>query len=196
MIAYLKGNVISKTEKTVILVVNNLGYQIFLSPLVLEKTKQGSEVEFFIYPHIKEDAWDLYGFTNSSELEFFKLLLTVSGIGPKSALNIVSGAKINDIKKAIASGNEDIFQKVTGVSRKIAEKIVMELKNKVAPDAFSQKGKASASEDNLGDWQTIEALLALGYADYQARAAIKQIPENIKEVNERVREALKILGKK
>lgn len=196
MISYLKGKVISKTEKAVILLINNVGYQIYLAPNLLEKIKLEQELAFFIFPHIKEDAWDFYGFETEEDLEFFKLLLTVSGIGPKSALNIVSGAKINDIKKAIISGDDLVFQKITGVGKKNAEKIIVELKNKIAPDFIREKASFGGTEENLGDWQTIEALVSLGYNEYQVRNAVKKIPAEIISVNERIKEALKILGGK
>jgi len=196
MISYLQGKILSKSDKTIILVVNDIGYQVFLSPLFLERLKINQDLSVFIYPHIKEDGWDFYGFETEEDLEFFKLLLTVSGIGPKSALNIVSGAKINDIKKAIITGDELVFQKITGVGKKNAEKIIMELKNKIAPDFIKGKVTIGTTEENLGDWQTIEALTSLGYNEYQVRNAVKKIPANITSVNERIKEALKILGGK
>jgi len=195
MISYLKGSIITKLEKTIILLVGGVGYQITLAPISLEKTKVNQKAEFFIYPHIKEDGWDLYGFKSVEELTFFKLLLSISGIGPKSALNIVSSAKISDIQKAILSGDEGLLHKITGISNKVAEKIILELKNKIKKtDLPSVKSDPSQLDENLGDWQTIEALVALGYNEFQARTAVKKIPAKIKDVNERVKEGLKILG--
>lgn len=196
MISYLKGKVFSKAEKTIILLINNVGYQIYLAPNLLERIKLEQELAFYIFPHIKEDGWDFYGFETEEDLDFFKLLLTVSGIGPKSALNIVSGAKINDIKKAIVSGDDLVFQKITGVGKKTAEKIIVELKNKITPDFIREKASIGGTEENLGDWQTIEALVSLGYNEYQVRNAVKKIPAEIISVNERIKEALKILGGK
>jgi Holliday junction DNA helicase RuvA len=197
MISYLKGNIITKLEKTIILLVGGVGYQIYLAPVLLEKAKSGQDAEFFIHPHIKEDAWDLYGFETAKELTFFKLLLSVSGIGPKSALNVISGAKVEDIQRAILSEDESLLHKITGVSSKAAEKIILELKNKINKvDLSPVKSDSAQTDENLGDWQTIEALIALGYNEFQVRTAVKKIPAKIENVNERVKEGLKILGRK
>jgi len=196
MISYLKGKIIEKSDKNIILLINNIGYQVTLPTVVLEKLKINQEVEFFIFSHIKEDAWDLYGFFTLAELDFFKLLITVPGIGPKSALSILNGAKVSDIKKALFSGDESVFQKVTGVGKKNAEKIIVELKNKIVPDFADNKKTDAPADDNLGDWQTIEALTSLGYNEHQARQAIKKIPGEITDLDNRIREALKILGRK
>lgn len=197
MISYLKGKILTKSEKTIILLVGGIGYQIFLAPASIEKLKLDQETEVFIHPHIKEDAWNLYGFESAEELDFFKLLLSVSGIGPKSALGVISGAKVEDIQKVILSEDEGLLHKMTGVSSKAAEKIILELKNKIKKiDIPPTKPGSAPIDDNLGDWQTIEALTALGYNEYQARTASKKIPAKIKDVNERVKEGLKILGRK
>ena len=158
MIAYLSGEIFSRGPRSIILLTNQqIGYEVFLSAQDLEKTQGSPEAVFFIYTHVKEDALDLYGFLTKNHLDFFKQLLSVSGIGPKSALNILSLADLGELKKAITSGDPSLLQQVSGIGKKTAERLVVELREKIIIDLSQQE--SVAPENN----QVIEALVSLGY---------------------------------
>ncbi|MCB9803077.1 Holliday junction branch migration protein RuvA [Candidatus Nomurabacteria bacterium] len=189
MIAYLEGLVFKKNNKNLILLVNNIGYLVSLSVKDLEVLKLEQKLSLFIHTHVKEDALDLYGFLKQEQLEFFQQLISVSGVGPKSALNIISLASLEDLKKAITSGDPSILQQVSGIGKKTAERLVVELKEKIITDlsvGFEQK--------LIGDQQLIEALLSLGYKEREIREALNIIkPEG--ELGEKVKQTLKFLAK-
>ncbi len=187
MIGSIKGKIILKTDKFVIVEINNIGYKIALSPDTLSRLKNETEVFFYIHTHIREDAFDLYGFLEHKELEFFEMLLGVSGIGPKSALVILSIASIETLKKAIGTGDTSYLTKISGIGRKTAEKIVIELRDKM--------GREESDGSLENEMDALEALKSLGYSQNQAREALKKVsPE--KDINGKIREALKILGNK
>ncbi|PIR06590.1 MAG: Holliday junction branch migration protein RuvA [Candidatus Komeilibacteria bacterium CG11_big_fil_rev_8_21_14_0_20_36_20] len=189
MIAYLKGQILEKTSKSVIILLNNIGYEVFLSSEYLYKLKKGQEVEFFIYSNIKEDAFDLYGFQNLEELDFFKKLISVSGVGPRSAINILSLASVNDLKKAISSEDSSLLQQVSGIGKKTAERLVVELKEKFIVDLSDKKAVGG------GNAQVMEALISLGYKDNEIRAIIRDIPAEEKDLSGKIKKALQLLNK-
>mgnify|MGYP004007013055 FL=1 len=169
MISFLQGKIFQKNERNITLLVNNIGYKIFLNQLFLSELKLEQEARFFFYTHIKDDAFDLYGFRNTDELEFFIQLLSVSGVGPKSAVNILGLAKLNDLKKAITSGDPSILQKVAGIGKKTAERLVVELKEKIITDL--SEAFILGDDDN----QVVEALVSLGYKEKDIKVLIKDL---------------------
>jgi Holliday junction DNA helicase RuvA len=187
MLAYISGKILVKRENYIIVVVNNIGYKIFVAPKLISDL--GSEAELYLYQQVKEDGTALYGFKTIEELEFFELLLTVSGIGPKSALAILSVASVEELKSAIALGNHDILTKVSGVGAKTAERLVMELKNKVDYLAPAVGSSSQVRGEEL------EALAALGYSLAQAREALGRVGPDITDSGERLKAALKYLGR-
>jgi Holliday junction DNA helicase RuvA len=140
---------------------------------------------------VRENSLDLYGFVTTEEMDFFTLLLDVSGIGPKSALSILIVAPLDTLKKAIATGDTSYLNKVSGIGKKTAEKIVIELRDKL--HAFKHEGSAS---ELRGESDVVEALKSLGYSQNEARDVLKQVPATIEGTNARIKEALKILGGK
>ena len=138
---------------------------------------------------VKEDSLELYGFESYPELEFFETLIQISGIGPKSAVGILSIAPLDTIKKAIASGEVSYLTKVSGIGKKTAERVIVELRDKMGQLDESAGAMFKDEQDVL------EALKSLGYSSGEAREAIKKIPDNINGVNTKIKEALKILGK-
>jgi Holliday junction DNA helicase RuvA len=136
---------------------------------------------------VREDALDLFGFSEYQELEFFQMLLSVSGIGPRSALTILGIATTETLKKAIGSGDISYLTKISGIGKKTAEKIVIELRDKL---------EDSGADSNLqGELDALEALKSLGYSQAEAREALKKVKSDA-DTNTKVREALKILGSK
>ena len=167
MIGSIKGKIILKTEKFVIVETGGVGYKISVSPDTLSKLKKTDElVSFWIHTHVREDILDLYGFLDRQELEFFEMLINVSGIGPKGALSILGIASIETLRKAISTGDTAYLTKVSGIGRKTAEKIIIELRDKM--------GEAKTGTSLQGELDALEALRSLGYSQSEAREALKK----------------------
>ncbi len=184
MISYLKGKIIYKGENFVILEVGSVGYQIFVSKEFLTKQKISNVIELFTHEYLREDSRELYGFGKISELEFFWQLLDVSGVGPKLAHRIISTYRLEKLQKAIADGDLAILSSISGVGKKTAQKIILELKGKLT------EGKSTQDEDEI-----VEALVRLGYRKQEAQEAVRKIGEDKKNAEEKIKAALKILGK-
>lgn len=184
MIAYLKGVILSKTERSVIVLVNDLGYEVFLNLRDWQKIEIGSRQEFFIYSYIRQEAFDLYGFNSLAAIELFKKLLSVSGVGPKSAINILGLAEIDDLKRAITSGEPSFLQAVSGIGKKTAERIVVELKEKFINDLSGIAGPIG------NDRQVIEALTSLGYKEKEALEMIKKLQGDELDLSAKIKKVL------
>lgn len=191
MIATIKGKILHKNDKFVILENNDIGYQIFPTELTLSSIKEGEVFKFYTHQHVKEDMLDLYGFVNMDELNFFKHLISISGVGPRSALAVLSIAKLDDIKQAIFRGDPTLLKKVSGIGQKTSERIVVELKNKIQAltPAAGKIGKGVSDE-------LIDALEALGYKPHTIRQAISQLPDEAKSIQEKIKATLKIINNK
>ena len=194
MLYYLKGKIISKNDEYAILESGQTGYQIFVSSTFLHSLKVGAEITIFIRQFIQnEKEIKLFGFKTEEDLKFFQQLLGVSGVGPKTAMDVLSVATVNEIKRAILKGDSDFITKGRGIGKKTSERIVLELKNKVEPVIETKGGKTITAKD---EQDATEALVGLGYTIQQARSALNQISDNITDMGDRVRAALKILGGK
>lgn len=189
MIAHIKGNIISVEEKFIIIETNGIGYKVFLSADTILECKQGEYKSFWTYLAVRENSLDLYGFPTKEENSFFELLLDVSGIGPKSALSILNVAPVDTLKKAIATGDTGYLNKVSGIGKKTAEKIIIELRDKLQ-SYKNEEGTQSLRDE--GD--IIEALKSLGYSQIEARDTVKKIPSEIEKTSEKIKAALKILA--
>lgn len=191
MISYLKGKILNKGQNYIIVEVNSIGYKVFVNAAMLADFNVGADAEIYTHQYVREDALDLYGFRSLAELEFFELLISISGIGPKSALGVLAIASVVDIKDSIARGDSHLLTKVSGIGRKTAERVVLELREKIgkAIDIGQQSGGGSVSGDE------IDALMALGYSMQQARDALRSVDVEIKDSGERIRAALKKLAK-
>jgi Holliday junction DNA helicase RuvA len=188
MIGSIKGKIILKKEKFLIVETGGVGYKISISPDVLSKTKKlEEEIFLFIHTHVREDCLDLYGFLSLEELEFFEMLISVSGIGPKGALQILGIASIETLRKAIGTGDTSYLTKISGIGKKTAEKIVIELRDKMG-----EVEKGSSMQEEL---DAMEALKSLGYMQNEIREVLKKVSPDL-NTNEKIREALKILGGK
>jgi Holliday junction DNA helicase RuvA len=191
MISTLEGKIALKAEKYAIIESGGIGFRVNLSEKTLSKIPQsGGSVKLFTYLAVKETGWDLFGFLTFEELDLFELLITIPGIGPKTASNILGLASVTDLEEAIVLGDETILGKVSGIGKKVAQKIVIELKSKVKKIS---KGEGSGV---AGDIEVIDALVNLGYKIYEVREVLQKLPESIKGVENRVKETLKRLGKK
>ncbi len=192
MIAYLRGKIQNKGRGYVIVRVGDIGYQVFVNATRFVELDINQEVEMYIHEHVREDAQDLYGFNSMAELEMFELLLSISGVGPKSALNTLSIASLDDLKATIAQGDPSLLMKVSGIGKKTAERIVLELKDKMGVLMYDSSGAKSAVNIAADE---IDALIALGYTVQQAREALKQVDPSITESGERIRAVLRASGK-
>ena len=189
MIGHLEGTVRKVTAGYAILSCGGVGYKVAATKETLAQLSTGASASLWTHLAVREDVLDLYGFTNEDELNFFGLLLTVSGIGPKSALAILDIANVESLRSAISAGNASYLTKVSGVGKKTAEKIVLELRDKVGAVG---SGSAEAME---GDEEAMEAMRALGYTMQEAREALRRVPEEVTKPGERLRAALKAVGK-
>ncbi len=190
MIGYLRGKIEYIKDGHVVIDANGVGYKIFLTSFNLGKISGKENVELFIHTHVREDILALYGFLSLVELDMFELLLSVSGVGPKAALGILSVADPKTIRTAIINEDPSILTKVSGVGKRTAERVIVELKNKIADLSVGEKEEVAADSDAL------EALTSMGYSVSEAREALKGISKDIKDVGERVKLALKNLGKR
>jgi Holliday junction DNA helicase RuvA len=190
MITRIKGLIVHIAEKFVVVDVSGVGYKVHVTNDTLLTCELNNQIILWTYTAVRENSLDLFGFPNTEELNFFELLLDVSGIGPRSALGILGIAPIETLAKAIATGDTSYLNKVSGIGRKTAEKIVIELRDKLK----MFKGENSDSLRDEGD--VIEALKSLGYSQSEARDALKQVPEDVEGTNAKIKQALKMLSNK
>jgi Holliday junction DNA helicase RuvA len=203
MIGYIKGAILHKDLRFLIINtgegVSGVGYKVYVTPDLISETEIDIHVNLWIHTVVKDDAIDLYGFKNKNSLDFFELLLSVSGIGPKSALNILGLANTNNIRRAVVSQDVAYLTNVSGISKKIAEKIVLELKGKILGGVDVESGDDIASTNRKTiniEVETLEALKALGYTQREAREALENVPREIKETGDIsiiIRATLKVL---
>jgi Holliday junction DNA helicase RuvA len=185
MIARLRGIAAASTPEGLLLDVNGVGYLVAATPSVLRTADAGAEVTVETYLHVREDALQLYGFADRAERELFLQLLTVNGIGPKVALAIVSGSPAEELRRAIAREDAARFQAIPGIGKKTAERIVLELKEKIGDAAVA--AVAAADSPHL---VARDALVELGYSVADAERALAQTDVEAAP-EERVRQALR-----
>jgi Holliday junction DNA helicase RuvA len=192
MIAYLHGKILYKNNNSLVIDIGNIGYRVFCNENYLNDVKIESIVQLYTYQHIREDVSELYGFKSPADLELFELLISISGVGPKTGLGVFSVAGASDIKAAISRGDSDLLTKVSGIGKKTAERIVLELRDKIVKLNFYDKtvdGETSVAGEE------IDALMALGYSLAQAREALKNVDSGVTDSSQRIRTALRTLGK-
>ncbi|MEK7478622.1 MAG: Holliday junction branch migration protein RuvA [Patescibacteria group bacterium] len=189
MLHYLSGKLIQKKENHFILEMGGVGLKIFASVNTLKNLPTvNGEVKVFTHMNIKEDAWDIYGFFNQTELDFFIKLISVNGVGPKTALNILNIDTAERLMAAINEGRVDLLTKASGIGKKTAERVVVELKGK-----FAQIGSEGLTGLMESDSDIVDVLCNLGYTKEQARQAILKVDAKIKSIEERIKAALKLL---
>ncbi len=189
MIGRVTGTIVHKEGNFAIVETHGIGYKIFSTREMLDavsKTKEPSI--FWTYTAVRDDAIDLYGFRDLEELKFFELLLSVSGIGPRSALSILNAVSVDNLRSAIASGDSAHLTKTANIGAKKAEKIVLELRDK-----FDMVDVGAGMHTQSTD--AIDALQALGYSRREAQEALRRISPEIATTEQRITEALKVLGK-
>jgi Holliday junction DNA helicase RuvA len=184
MIARLRGTVVGSTPEGLVLDVGGVGYLVAATPSVLRKAAPGDELTVETYLNVREDALNLYGFADRAERELFTQLLTVNGVGPKVALAIVSGSPAEELRRAIVREDAARFQAIPGIGKKTAERIVLELKEKVEATAVTAIGSESPH------LVARDALVELGYSVTDAERALAETDADATP-EERVRQALR-----
>lgn len=188
MIAYIEGKILLKKDKFIIVQAGNIGYKVFLSRKSLSSLSESTDtIKAFCFHNITETASDLYGFLDYKEMEFFEILTDIRGIGPKAALEISSLGPLEKIKDKILAQDTKLFYNIPGIGSKKAMTIILELTGKIK---MIDTVKTKASQDPAQD-----ALTQLGFSAQQSKEALAAIPANVKNDEERIKEALKILGK-
>jgi Holliday junction DNA helicase RuvA len=182
MIGSLRGKILEKGPTWLLLEIAGIGYRVKTSPSVLS-TLNTDDAFLYTHDHVREDAHDLFGFLSLADLELFERLLTISGVGPKSAMTIMSVGSADQVKKAIMSGDLAMLTSVPGVGKKTAQKIVLELKGQLV----------DADSGSSVDSDVIDALVGLGYTAQQSKDVLKHVKAS--EPSEKIREALKYLSK-
>ncbi len=189
MIAQLEGRVASIQATWLVLMVGGVGYKVYTSPHLRNECEIGDTLCLWTHLVVREDALDLYGFALYGELELFQLLLSVSGVGPRSAIGILALGKIDKLKSAIAASDIGYLTGVSGIGKKSAEKLCLELRDKLKDIEFGVSGARHE------DTEALEALKALGYRADEAREALHLVPGEVVPQAARIREALKLLAR-
>lgn len=193
MISRISGAMVDTTSKSLVVDVHGVGYLVFVTTDTIARVEsQNMEtVTLWTYLAVRENAMELFGFFSQEELEFFQMLIDISGIGPRGALGIMGMGTVENLKDAIASGDTGYLTKVSGIGRKTAEKIVLELRDKL-----TLRGHGSESGTVRAESDVMQALIALGYREHDVRDVLKDISSDITDTSARIKEALKLLGKR
>ena len=185
MISFVKGKAADMTETSVILENHGIGYEIFMTGNDLSRIHMGEEYKIHTYFQVREDAMVLFGFLQKDDLSMFRLLLGVNGIGPKGALGVLSGLSADELRFAILADDAKTVSKAPGIGKKTAQKLILELKDKLKlEDAFEKKlaheqeaADISGSVLHDGRQEAVEALVALGYSSTEAMKAVRKVTD-------------------
>ena len=186
MISFIKGYVAETTENSVILETDSIGYEIFMTGTAIEETsRMQDKIKIYTYFHVREDTMQLYGFLSRDDLEMFRLLLKVNGIGPKAAMGVLAAITADELRFAVLSDDVKTISRAPGIGKKTAQKLILELKDKLKlEDAFEKKldhqeENLSLTDTSLRDsrQEAVEALTALGYSSTNALRAVRQVSE-------------------
>lgn len=186
MIGYLEGTIVYSSLTYTVINVGGVGYKVFVAPRILE-IPHGQAIKLFIYHKSGDDGQSLFGFTDTTSLHFFELLLTVSGVGPKIALSILSSGDISTLKEAISRQDSAFFSQMGGIGKKTAERIIVDLKDKIGILTGGSGGSASSSD-------VFDALIGLGYSTHEARKVLTEIDRSA-SMEVQLKQALKLLSK-
>jgi Holliday junction DNA helicase RuvA len=187
VISRLRGKAVAWDADGLVLDVNGVGYRLFATPAAVRKADGADEVVIETHLHVREDAMQLFGFADGEERELFEQLLAVSGVGPKVALAIVSGYSPAELRRAIVREDDALFQTIPGIGKKTAQRVVLELKEKIAPLAAVEAPHLGAGDGHI---VARDALVELGYSAAEAEQRLAEIDPDLPPA-ERVREALR-----
>ncbi len=184
MIAFVRGSVASRTQESVVLDVGGVGYEVVV-PTRTRVGAIGDELTLYTHLHVREDCMTLYGFDSIDDRSVFELLISVTGIGPKGAISILSSISPVELRRAIATGNLDRLTAIPGIGRKTAQRIVLELKEKLADVADDDSDIGTEHDEPEGDARSeaAEALIALGFSPHEARRSVSMAIRALKSSN-------------
>ena len=191
MIGRLHGKLIEKNPPQILIDVSGVGYEVDVPMSTFcNLPAEGSEITLLTHFIVREDAQLLYGFATAAERQTFRALIRISGVGPRIALAVLSGMSTQDLADAVEQGNATLLTRVPGIGKKTADRLVLELKGKLAGNAFAPAGgAASAAQADI-----LSALMALGYSEREAQASVRALPAEV-TVSEGIRLALKALAR-
>lgn len=190
MIAHVRGKISEKFNGSIIIDVNGLGYELFVSVVDFDLVNLGESVKFYTYHHVREQSEELFGFSTLSAKKIFEILISVQGVGPKAALAILSLGNVETVRNAIANSNAGFIQKASGVGKKTADRVVVDLHDKVGLPTKYENGNEIIENNQLNSSdEAVEALMALGYTLTDASEALKNIDTDLSTA-ERVTKAL------
>lgn len=196
MYEYIKGNYVGMNKDYIVVENNGIGYKIYTSGSTLAKTpKVGEEIFLYLQQIVREDFIGLYGFLTKEELKMFNVLLTISGVGAKASLSLLSISSVNNLKYAILSGDEKTITRAPGIGKKMAQRIILELKDKIQPDELIGEAgidSVSAEQNSENIVEALEALIALGYTEKEAQKAIASVDKG-ESIENIIKNALKFL---
>ncbi len=190
MYAFFKGKIEEKYKDRIVIEVNQIGYEIYMPENEIENIHEKEEVKIYTYFQVREDDMRLFGFLSKETLNFFKKLISVSGVGPKVALGIVSNITASDICVAIATENVQALKSVPGIGPKMAQKIIFELKDKILKEEF-EGIKEKNVEKNINVKEAITALQVLGYSEKQVKEVLSRLDVDTDSVENIIRKVLK-----
>lgn len=188
MIGSLRGTVLDTLRSDLLVEVQGVGYRVSVTAETLTSVRVGQELLLYTHEAVRETADDLYGFLEKEDLVWFELLLGVSGIGPKSALALMNAVDRHSLAQAVSRNDAKTLSAAFGIGKKTAEKVVLELKEKVGAVADSDAHSGSGGD-------VVDALVGLGYSLKEARDAVRALPRTLTETEEKIREAIKIASR-
>lgn len=190
MIVTLTGKVAEKIGESVVVDVQGVGYGVLVTAEDFGLLSTGNIAKVYVYEHVRETSYDLFGFVNLDTKQFFEQLLGVNGVGPKMALSVLSIGSANEVRRAIASGDTKYIQQASGVGKRVAERIVVDLKDKVGLVGIDLSTTGLLQSDTLLQQdEAVEALVSLGYSAQDAAAALAKVPADL-STEERIKRAL------
>jgi len=191
MIYSVRGKVSAKIDQFAVIETGGIGYKIWSHARALATLQVGEEAFLFCHFHVREGSMDLYGFSTEPELDLFEQLISVSGVGPKSALSIMDISDLQGLIAAIQEGRPDLLTQASGIGRKTAERIILDLRNKVATTGANASVRRMDADSDL-----IETLVNLGYRREQAKVALEKVDKETSGLEDRLKAAFKILSGK
>lgn len=177
MIAFVHGMTVDMTENSVVVEAGGIGYEIYMTGADLSEIRMGEDVKVHTYFSVREDAMKLYGFRAKDDLQMFKLLLGVNGVGPKAALGVLAGITADELRFAILSDDVKTLSKAPGIGKKTAQKLILELKDKMKLAHEQERAAVGAGEVLDGRQEAVEALVALGYSSADALRAVRKVTD-------------------
>ncbi len=191
MIAHLVGTITEKLPTSVIIDVHGVGYEVVVATPDLERVNLGDETKFYTHHAIRDNSEDLYGFSSLAAKRLFEMLISVSSVGPKAAMSILSLGSTEDVRNAIANTDSAFIAKAAGVGKKSAERIIVDLRDKVgAPSRYGTSGELPSLANTTKNDEALDALIALGFPLKEASAALAEVDPKL-PVEERIKLALK-----